>query len=103
MSGGNLQRLLLSLIPADIRLILMENPTRGLDVQSAAWTWEHLHSRLKAEEAIIFASPDLEEIMEQSTRILVFYNGSITLDTQTKATDYQQLSRAVTGEDSQKQ
>jgi len=41
--------------------------------------------------------------MEQSTRILVFYNGSITLDTQTKATDYRQLSRAVTGEDSQKQ
>ncbi len=103
LSGGNLQRLLLSLISADIQLILMENPTRGLDVQSAAWTWKHLHSRLGAEEAIIFASPDLEEIMEQSTRILVFYNGSITLDTQTKATDYQQLSRAVTGEDSQKQ
>jgi ABC-type uncharacterized transport system ATPase subunit len=103
LSGGNLQRLLLSLIPADIPLILMENPTRGLDVQSAAWTWKHLHSRLKLDGAIIFASPDLEEIMEQSTRILVFYNGSITLDTQTKATDYQQLSRAVTGEDSQKQ
>ena len=98
LSGGNLQRLLLSLISADIQLILMENPTRGLDVQSAAWTWKHLHARLKAEGAIIFASPDLEEIMEQSTRILVFYNGSITLDTPTKATNYQQLSRAVTGE-----
>ncbi len=103
LSGGNLQRLLLSLIPADIQLILMESPTRGLDVQSAAWTWKHLHARLKAEGAIIFASPDFEEIMEQSTRILVFYNGSITLDTPTKATNYQQLSRAVTGEDNQQQ
>lgn len=99
LSGGNLQRLLLSLIPLDTKLILMENPTRGLDVQSAAWTWKHLHDHLKPDGAIVFASPDLEELLEQSSRILVFYDGSIALDTPTEATSSSQISQAITGQD----
>jgi general nucleoside transport system ATP-binding protein len=98
LSGGNQQRLLLSLIPEEVRLILMENPTRGLDTQSTAWTWRHLHRRLHDDGAIIFASPDLEELISQATRILVFYNGEIVLDTPTRATDYQRLSQAITGQ-----
>ncbi len=98
LSGGNQQRLLLSLIPSEVRLILMENPTRGLDVQSTAWTWHHLHSLLKSDGAIVFASPDLEEIMSQASRIVVFYNGKIVLDTPARATDYHRLSRAITGQ-----
>ncbi len=98
LSGGNQQRLLLSLIPEEVRLILMENPTRGLDAQSTAWTWRHLHRRLHGDGTIVFASPDLEEIMTQATRILVFYNGAMVLDTPAEATDYQRLSRAITGE-----
>lgn len=98
LSGGNQQRLLLSLIPSEVRLILMENPTRGLDVQSTAWTWHHLHGRLKADGAIVFASPDLEEIMDQASRIVVFYNGKVVLDTPARATDYQTLSRTITGQ-----
>ncbi len=98
LSGGNQQRLLLSLIPLEVRLILMENPTRGLDAQSTAWTWRHLHRRLHDDGAIVFASPDLEELMTQATRILVFYNGEMVLDTPTRATDYRTLSRAITGQ-----
>ena len=100
LSGGNQQRLLLSLIPDKVQLILMENPTRGLDVQSAAWTWRHLHKRLTDNGAIVFASPDLEEIMEQATRVLVFYNGEILLDEPTDKTTYQEISRAITGQTS---
>lgn len=98
LSGGNQQRLLLSLIPDKVRLILMENPTRGLDVQSAAWTWQQLHRRQADDGAIIFASPDLEEILAQATRVVVFHDGRIILDTPTAATSYHQISRAITGE-----
>ncbi len=98
LSGGNQQRLLLSLIPEKVKLILMENPTRGLDVQSAFWTWKHLHKRLTNDAAIVFASPDLEEIMEQATRVLVFYNGEIVLDKATAKTSYQEISGAITGQ-----
>ncbi|WP_457575899.1 ABC transporter ATP-binding protein [Desulfomarina sp.] len=98
LSGGNLQRLLLSLIPENVRLVLMENPTRGLDVQSAEWTWQYLHSHLPSDTTIIFASPELEEIMEQATRVLVFYNGSIILDSPVDQTGYNEISRAITGQ-----
>jgi simple sugar transport system ATP-binding protein len=97
LSGGNQQRLLLSLIPAEVRLILMENPTRGLDVQSAAWTWHQLHRQRPKNGAIVFASPDLEEIMAQAGRVLVFYDGRIVLDTPTRLTDRHEISRAITG------
>ena len=97
LSGGNQQRLLLSLIPDSARLILLENPTRGLDVRSGAWMWQFLHQRMQDDGAIIFASPDLEEIMTQATRILVFFNGRIILDTPTARTDLQTVSRAITG------
>lgn len=98
LSGGNQQRLLLSLIPKEVGLILMENPTRGLDVHSAAWTWNHLNQLLPEQGAMIFASPDLEEILEQATRILVFFEGNIVLDTRPSATSYKEISEAITGQ-----
>ncbi len=97
LSGGNQQRLLLSLIPQGARLILLEHPTRGLDVQSAQWTWQYLRRQLPDNGTIIFASPELEDIMEQAGRVLVFYNGGIILDRPTEATSYQEVSRAITG------
>jgi simple sugar transport system ATP-binding protein len=98
LSGGNQQRLLLSLMPARARLILMENPTRGLDVQSGSWTWQHLQKQLPENGAIIFASPDLEEIMEHASRVLVFFNGLIILDKLTGDTSFDEISRAITGQ-----
>ena len=40
LSGGNQQRLQLSLIPDETSLLLMEHPTRGLDLGSARQVWE---------------------------------------------------------------
>lgn len=98
LSGGNQQRLLLSLIPRQSRLLLMENPTRGLDVRSAAWTWRYLREHLHPEGAIVFASPELEEIMTQATRVLVFYNGRLLLDKPTSSTSHEEISMAITGQ-----
>lgn len=98
LSGGNQQRLMLSLIPEHTRLILMENPTRGLDIHSAAWTWDLFHQRVDKGATIVFASPDLEEIMREATRIIVFFNGSIIFDKPTSETDFQSISRAITGD-----
>lgn len=98
LSGGNQQRLLLSLIPPETRLVLMENPTRGLDVQSAASTWALLRRLAENGAAVIFASADLEELMAHAGRILVFYNGALVLDTPSSAASYRQLSRAIIGQ-----
>jgi simple sugar transport system ATP-binding protein len=80
LSGGNQQRLLLSLIPAQAKLLLMENPTRGLDVGSAAQVWEYLVERCRQGASLLYFSADLDEILAYSQRVLVFYNRSIVAD-----------------------
>ena len=75
LSGGNQQRALLALLPPSLRMLLLEHPTRGLDVESAMWVWDQLLERRRQGTAILFISADLDEIMERSDRILVFSGG----------------------------
>lgn len=80
LSGGNQQRLQLSLIPDQTKLLLMEHPTRGLDLGSSRQVWEHLEDRCRHGAAVLFSSADLDEIMEHSHRVLVFFNQRIVAD-----------------------
>jgi simple sugar transport system ATP-binding protein len=77
LSGGNQQRLLMAMIPDDPRLLLMEHPTRGLDLGSAEWVWEHMLAMRRQGTAIVFASSDLEELLRYSDRIAVFFSGRL--------------------------
>jgi len=75
LSGGNQQRTLLSLLPSQPRLLLMEHPTRGLDMESAEFIWRLLQARTQQGAAILFISSDLEELLDRSDRILIFFEG----------------------------
>lgn len=75
LSGGNQQRVLMALLPPQPTLLMLEQPTRGLDVESARWVWEQLLARRAGGTAIIFASPDLDELLTYSDRIIVFFAG----------------------------
>ncbi|BCS89591.1 ATP-binding cassette domain-containing protein [Pseudodesulfovibrio sediminis] len=77
LSGGNQQRLLLSLMPDEAKLLLMEHPTRGLDAGSARQVWNHLKGRCADGATLIFFSPDLDEVLANSHRIIVFYDRAI--------------------------
>ena len=77
LSGGNQQRLLLSLIPDDASLLLMEHPTRGLDAGSSRQVWNHLKERCAKGASLIFFSPDLDDVLEHSHRVIVFYDRAI--------------------------
>ncbi|CAG0955427.1 MAG: ATP-binding cassette domain-containing protein [Anaerolinea sp.] len=79
LSGGNQQRTLIALLPDQLSLLLLEDPTRGLDVESARWVWEQLLERRAKGTTILFISPDLDEIIEYSDRVLVFFGGRATL------------------------
>jgi ABC-type uncharacterized transport systems, ATPase components, COG3845 len=72
LSGGNQQRSQLALLPTPLSLLLMEHPTRGLDIESALWVWGQLLERTQAGTAILFASADLDEILQYSDRVMVF-------------------------------
>jgi ABC-type uncharacterized transport system ATPase subunit len=78
LSGGNQQRALLALLRAKLALLLLEHPTRGLDIESVIYIWNKLKERCRQGTSIIFISSDLEEILQYSDRVLVFFNGKVT-------------------------
>jgi len=80
LSGGNQQRLLLSLLPSDPTVLLLENPTRGLDLGSGHWVWRHLQAQAAKGTAIVFSSSELDEILMVADRTIVFYNGEVVMD-----------------------
>jgi len=78
LSGGNQQRALLSLLKSSLSLLLLEHPTRGLDIESSIYIWRKLKERCVQGTSIIFISSDLEEILQYSDRILVFFSGKVS-------------------------
>ena len=78
LSGGNQQRMLLSMLKEPASLLLLDDPTRGLDIESTNWVWTLLRERCQKDTAIIFSSSDLEELLFYSDRIMVFFGGTVT-------------------------
>lgn len=59
-------------------LLLLEEPTRGLDIESANWIWSLLRGKCQSGTGIIFSSADLDELLFYSDRIMVFYSGEVS-------------------------
>jgi simple sugar transport system ATP-binding protein len=99
LSGGNQQRLLLSLLSESARVLLLENPTRGLDIESVNWIWSILRERCKAGTSIIFSSADLDELTFYADRILVFFSGRISKPLPSSGLTEEKLGMMIGGKD----
>ncbi len=97
LSGGNQQRLLLSFLQPHTDLLLLENPTRGLDLESANWAWRYFQGFCSQNSSIIFSSSELDEIIMVANRVLVFFEGRIIKDVATIATSLDEIGRAIAG------
>jgi general nucleoside transport system ATP-binding protein len=97
LSGGNQQRTLLALLRDSLSLILLEHPTRGLDVESSIYIWGKLKARCQQGTSIIFISSDLEEILNYSDRILVFFSGQISRPLDAQSTSVEDLGELIGG------
>lgn len=97
LSGGNQQRVLQALLRPSLRLLLMEHPTRGLDIESAYWIWERLLDRRRDGTAILFTSSDLDEITEYSDRVVVFSGGRMSPPRLCSETSCEQLGYLIGG------
>jgi len=97
LSGGNQQRLLLALMPDEPMILLLENPTRGLDLESVHWIWGQLTLTAARGTSIIFSSPELEEILQVADRVFVFFNGVVVKDVRTRDTSVNELGRVIAG------
>jgi simple sugar transport system ATP-binding protein len=79
LSGGNIQKLVVGreFIQKN-RLLIIEDPTRGIDVGAIEFIWEQI-IRLAAEgAAVLLVSHELNEVMQLSDRIQVIYNGTLS-------------------------
>jgi len=97
LSGGNQQRALMALLPPDLSLLLLEHPTRGLDIESTNWIWQQLLARRERGAAVIFISADLDELLERSSRIAVFFNGRMSAPLQACDTSVEQIGYLIAG------
>ena len=97
LSGGNQQRLLLAMMPDELRLLLMEHPTRGLDIESADYVWTRILDRRPDGTAIVFASADIDELLRYADRIIVFFSGSVLRVLGAPETDGEALGYLIGG------
>ncbi|MEJ2757060.1 MAG: ATP-binding cassette domain-containing protein [Anaerolineales bacterium] len=99
LSGGNQQRFMFSLLKTPLKLILLEHPTRGLDVRSTNWIWEQLYERRKESTTIIFLSADLDEVVDRSDRIAVFSGGKMSRIVSASETNVDELGHLIGGQE----
>jgi simple sugar transport system ATP-binding protein len=78
LSGGNQQKLQIALIPKTPGFLLLEQPTRGLDVKSTSSVWEKIIERSTRDFGILFSTTDIDEVWERSDWIICFSGEKIT-------------------------
>lgn len=81
LSGGNQQKILLSrCLLTDPRLLLVDEPTHGVDVGAKAEIYRALKDLVQQGIGILLISSELPEIIALSDRIYVMWNGVITAE-----------------------
>jgi len=79
LSGGNMQKLILGRVMANgPRVILANQPTRGLDVGAISYVHGQLLAARKRGAAILLISEDLDELLSLADRIAVMHRGRLS-------------------------
>ncbi len=78
LSGGNQQKLIVAReFDRDLKLLVLDQPTRGLDVGSVEFIHKQIIRKRDAGTAVLLVSAELDEVLEISDRIAVMYRGKI--------------------------
>jgi ABC-type uncharacterized transport system ATPase subunit len=97
LSGGNQQRALLALLRDPLKLLLLEHPSRGLDIESTMYIWAKFKERCRKGTSIIFISSDLEEILQYSDRVMVFFAGRVSRPLDASGLTSEKLGQLIGG------
>jgi ABC-type sugar transport system ATPase subunit len=79
LSGGNQQKVFLGrcLDRGDVKLLLLDEPTRGVDVAGRAEIHHLIQEAALAGVAVVFASTELDEILDLSNVVVSMFGGRI--------------------------
>ena len=79
LSGGNQQKVMIGRwLATDPKILILDEPTRGVDVGAKAEIYEIMNELTKQGVSIIMVSSELPEIINMSDRVYVMYDGRIT-------------------------
>jgi simple sugar transport system ATP-binding protein len=78
LSGGNQQKVVVAReFERDLELLVLDQPTRGLDVGSIEFIHRQVIAKRDAGTAVLLVSAELDEVLEMSDRVAVMYAGQI--------------------------
>ena len=81
LSGGNQQKVaLLRCLLTEPRLLLLDDPTRGIDLGARADVHAVLRELAAAGTSILFRSTDLAELVELADRVVVLFDGKVVAE-----------------------
>lgn len=81
LSGGNKQKVVFGKwMACDAQIIIMDCPTRGVDVGVKAAMYDIIYRMKKAGKSIILISEELQELIGMSDRILIMKDGEVTYE-----------------------
>ena len=100
LSGGNMQKVVLGRwLMTNPKILLLDEPTRGIDVGAKTEIYQLINNLAKAGMAIIVVSSELPEVIGISDRIVTFCEGRLTGEfLQAEATQEKLLQSATAAE-----
>ena len=97
-SGGNQQKIVLAReIERDPELLLVGQPTRGVDIGAIEFIHQQIIALRDRGKAILLVSVELDEIMSMSDRIAVMFDGRIMGERLPAETDERELGMLMAG------
>ena len=98
LSGGNQQKAIIAReLDRNSDLIIVFQPTRGLDVGAIEYIHKQLLAQRDAGKAVLLISYELDEIMQLSDRIIVLHNGQESGEVLPEKTSERELGLLMTG------
>ena len=98
LSGGNVQKVLLArVLSRDPRVVVVAQPTRGLDIGATEYVRSELLARRAAGAAILLVSEDLDELLALADRLIVMYEGRLVGEMRADDADPERLGLLMAG------
>ncbi len=98
LSGGNQQKVVLAKwLSADPRILILDNPTQGVDVGAKEEIYTIISDLADKGVAVIVLSSEAHEIVRTSSRCYVMYHGRILTELEGEGLNEQEIMRWATG------
>jgi ribose transport system ATP-binding protein len=98
LSGGNQQKIVLGKwLARRPRLLLLDEPTRGIDVGAKQEIYRLMEQLAERGVAILFVSSEMEEVLRMSDRAVVMHEGRITGELRREELSEEAVMRLATG------